>query len=424
MFFDLNVPVPSPHTTPAIQPSKKAKGKAPQQAAQPSQQGTSQLYTQAELKAIETRIDLLVHLGYTVLALTQTVHKKVDPKTHTNTLDALVSLLRPRPGILYLKRLSIILDDDSEKGFGLINAHTSLFSSYDLLSLTPTTHGTFSLACLTHTLPSPLTTHIISLPLTLPRFNFYLKHTLIRTALKNGAAFELPYVGSLGGSQDDTLLNTGYAESGPSAKRSWWAAAREVVRVTKGKGIIVTSGSVGEADLRAPRDVANLLTLLGIPQDTAIHSLTSIPKSITIRAQTRRTYRAVLSEPTAVIPEGSMELLRGVMKEAETVVQKSGDASASLSPPPGTHMTQAGVKRPREEWSSDILCVPDPGLNVHATVTTATAVTEETTRSDAAGPVQNQPRIQSQMKDDGEVEPPKKKKRKKNSKPLESSLGL
>ncbi|KAM6502890.1 RNase P subunit p30 domain containing protein, partial [Amanita muscaria] len=302
MFFDLNVPVPSPHTTPAIRPSKKFKGKAPQQAAQPSQQGTSQLYTQTELKAIETRIDLLVHLGYTVLALTQTVHKKVDPKTHTNTLDALVSLLRPRPGILYLKRLSIILDDDSEKGFGLINAHTSLFSSYDLLSLTPTTHGTFSLACLTHTLPSPLTTHIISLPLTLPRFNFYLKHTLIRTALKNGAAFELPYVGSLGGSQDDTLVNAGYAESGPSAKRNWWAAAREVVRVTKGKGIIVTSGSIGEADLRAPRDVANLLTLLGIPQDTAIHSLTNIPKSITIRA--RKTYRAVLSGPTAVIPEG------------------------------------------------------------------------------------------------------------------------
>ena len=48
------------------------------------------------------------------------------------------------------------------------------------------------------------------------------------------------------------------SESGAGAKRNWWAAAREVVRVTKGKGILVSGGVFNEADLRAPRDVANL----------------------------------------------------------------------------------------------------------------------------------------------------------------------
>lgn len=138
------------------------------------------------------------------------------------------------------------------------NTNSALFAPYDLLALVPTTATTFSLACLTHTQPTPLTTHIISLPLTLPRLPFNLKHTLVRTALKNGAVFEINYVGALGGEGDPALTIPSGGESGAGAKRNWWAAAREVARVTKGKGILVSGGVFNESDLRAPRDVANL----------------------------------------------------------------------------------------------------------------------------------------------------------------------
>ncbi|KAF8635748.1 hypothetical protein AX15_000360 [Amanita polypyramis BW_CC] len=252
MFFDLNVPIDLVQPIAAPSTSKKQKGKTPQQPQ------SAQIYNAAQIATIESRIDLLVHLGYTVLAFTQTIYKNFDVKTHVNVLDTLIPRLRPRSGILYLKRLNIILDEDSEKGFGLINANTTHFLSYDILSLTPTNATTFSLACLTHTVPSPLTAHIISLPLTLPRFNFYLKHTLIRTALKNGAAFEITYAGSLGAQHDAVLADAGFAEAGQNAKRNWWANAREVVRVTKGKGFVTSSGVANEADLRAPRDIQNL----------------------------------------------------------------------------------------------------------------------------------------------------------------------
>jgi len=127
-----------------------------------------------------------------------------------------------------------------------------------LIALIPTTHSTFSSACLTHSQPSQLTAHIISLPLTLPRLPYHLKHTLIRTAIKNGAVFEINYVGALGGKSETMLADANVAESGPSAKRNWWAATRELVRVTKGKGLIISGGAMAEADLRPPRDVANL----------------------------------------------------------------------------------------------------------------------------------------------------------------------
>ena len=131
-----------------------------------------------------------------------------------------------------------------------------------MIALIPTTHATFSSACLTHSLPSQLTAHIISPPLTLPRLPYHLKHTLIRTAIKNGAVFELNYVGALGGKSDTVLADANVAESGPSAKRNWWAATRELVRVTKGKGLIISGGGVAEADLRPPRDVANLYAFI------------------------------------------------------------------------------------------------------------------------------------------------------------------
>lgn len=81
---------------------------------------------------------------------------------------------------------------------------------------------------------------------------FHLKHTLVRTAIKNGAVFEINYAGAIGREID------GSSDSGVSAKRNWWAAAREVVRVTKGKGIVVSGGVASEADYRGPKDIANL----------------------------------------------------------------------------------------------------------------------------------------------------------------------
>ncbi|KAL4251140.1 RNase P protein component 3 family protein [Abortiporus biennis] len=335
MYIDLNVPIPSV-IGPQTQQSKKGKGKQPQQA-------PAVTYTPAQISSIEARIDLLSHLGYTIIAFNQTVQKKVDPKSFANTLNPLLSQLRKRDGILYLKRLTIVLDEESEKGFGLINANASLFASYDLLALMPTTAGSFSLACLSHTLPSNLTTHIISLPLTLPRLPFNLKHTLVRSALKNGAVFELSYVGALGGEGDGGISALGGVEGGSAAKRNWWAAAREVVRVTKGKGIIVSSGAANQSDLRAPRDVGNLITFLGLATNLCNDASTKTPQSLILRAQTRKTYRAVFSEPKIVIPESTSS---EPQQEITTTPAPATQSECSQSVPPSNTK-----KRPIEEVS-------------------------------------------------------------------------
>ncbi|KAH9476298.1 Ribonuclease P protein subunit p30 [Psilocybe cubensis] len=340
MFFDLNVPIKK--TQQRANASKK--GKQPQQEIPAS-------WTPSEISDLESRIDLLIHLGYSVIGLSQTVHKKVDPKTHVNVLDSLLGRLQTRPGIVFLKRLNIVLDSESEKGFGLINANVALFNGYDLIALVPTTHNTLSLACLTHSMPTPLTAHIISLPLTLPRLPYHLKHTLIRTALKNGAVFEINYVGALGGENDPVLVDANVAESGASAKRNWWASTRELVRVTKGKGLIVSGGVIAEADLRSPRDIGNIISLLGLSQDAAHDALTKTPKSLIIRAETRKTYRAVLSEPKVVFPPHMEPMGLPTPQdttEVNTLKRAREDNSLTVLPP-STSAAKKKKRKPNKE---------------------------------------------------------------------------
>ncbi|KAI0650330.1 PHP domain-like protein [Trametes meyenii] len=339
MFADLNVPVPALTKQQLAQAaSKKGKGKQ-------EQNGPAPAFSPAQVAAIESRLELLVHLGYTVVAFNQIVERKVDPKTHVNILDLLLGQLRKRPGLVFLKRLTIVLDEESEKGFGLTNGNSALFTPYDLLALVPTTAASFSLACLTHTQPTPLTTHIISLPLTLPRLPFNLKHTLVRAALKNGAVFEINYVGALGGEGDPSQSIPSGGEGGAGAKRNWWAAAREVARVTKGKGILVSGGVYNEADLRAPRDVANLITILGVSQDVAHDASTKVAQSLVLRARTRKTYRAVLSEPKVVFPSGSVSIPSADVEMTDKQPARSEPIPASEDTTSGAN----GKKRPLDE---------------------------------------------------------------------------
>ncbi|KAI0776128.1 RNase P subunit p30-domain-containing protein [Trametes elegans] len=240
------------------------------------------------------------------------------------------------------------------------NGNAALVAPYDLLALLPTTAGSFSLACLTHTQPTPLTAHILALPLTLPRLPFNLRHTLVRAALKNGAVFELNYAGALGG-EGDPLGSGGGAEGGAGAKRNWWAAAREVARVTKGLGVLVSGGVLAEADLRAPRDVANLITVLGVSQDAAHDASTKVAQSLVLRAQTRRTYRAVLSEPRVVIPEGSISEAADVeMTEGEQPSETA--AGQTTAPSEGANEQKRPLDHGTQSGPSQSACATKDGV--------------------------------------------------------------
>ena len=62
-------------------------------------------------------------VGYTAISLAYTIQTKFDPKAHEDILGTLVAQLRTREGIQFLKRLTIVLDDESDKGNGLVSGN-------------------------------------------------------------------------------------------------------------------------------------------------------------------------------------------------------------------------------------------------------------------------------------------------------------
>ena len=65
-------------------------------------------------------ISWLCIVGYTVFAFNQSIESAFTGHGHINYLDSLVQQLKKREGVVYLKRLTILMDDASDKGTGLV----------------------------------------------------------------------------------------------------------------------------------------------------------------------------------------------------------------------------------------------------------------------------------------------------------------
>ncbi|CEL54802.1 Ribonuclease P protein subunit p30 OS=Bos taurus GN=RPP30 PE=2 SV=1 [Rhizoctonia solani AG-1 IB] len=329
MFIDLNVPFAPSGFNSSTQPNPKQKQKQKQNGAASSTPiANTPTLSSTDLDSINSRLDVISHLGYTIVALNYTVYGKIDPATHVNPLLA----VPPRKDLVILRRLTIVLDDSSEKGFGLSTQHATHLASYDIIALQPTTPNTFSLACLGHTQPSPTTAHIISIDAAsaTPQLPFRMKLSMVRTAIRNGGVFEISYAGALA--------------SDESARRNWWSGAREVARATKGKGLLLSGGAQVTSNLRAPMDAINLASVLGLDQNMARNAMSADAKSLITRANTRQTYRAVLSAPVLIdapvetntsspidstpTPSALGSSVKRV-REAEDIVAQTSDAGTS-----------------------------------------------------------------------------------------------
>ncbi|CAG8510753.1 12291_t:CDS:2 [Dentiscutata erythropus] len=236
MFYDLNLPYRAQHD----------------------------LVNQDELR---TRIDMLIKLGYHVIAYNHVVTGKITPN-ETNVVD----ISGKKSKIEQLTRLTYIIEDISQN-HGLSSTN-SVLASYDILAVRPTNEKTFTNACNT------LEIDIISLEMG-SRLPFYLKHSIVGTAIERGIFFEISYAPAI---RDST------------SRHHLISNAQNLVRVSRGKNIIITSEAQRAMELRGPYNIVNLGTIMGMNQATAKESITTNCRAVVIHAATRRdTHKAVVS---------------------------------------------------------------------------------------------------------------------------------
>lgn len=192
-------------------------------------------------------------VGYKCLAFEQYIDK-FNPQTHLNIfpktkpvfpdLDPRSNPNNPR-SILQLKRLTIELDERSST-HSFNQGSVNIFNEYDILAVRPTGINSFNNACLNLTTPSPFAVYIISIDLASnPRLPFNLRRSTVGKAIKDGACFEICYGDALDSNSD-------------FSRRNLIAGAKEIMRVTGGKGVILTSKVSTALHLRGPHDVINL----------------------------------------------------------------------------------------------------------------------------------------------------------------------
>lgn len=321
MFLDLNVPWPV--AEPLAAPPKKSK-KSHKEEKRSGPVSTEELADPLTALAPQEqqRLRELTHelcertsrtdqVGYTTVAFEHRVHTKYDPAMHPcpfrlaqlrtqppfpkldpRTRRALSAATSSR-GITQLSRMTLVLDKDHaiKGGTGFVASNSAALQKYDVLAVMPMSELAFQHACITMTELKPFSVDIISLDLAAaPRLPYRLKRSTVGAALANGAVFEITYSAALssGGRASDDALDVG------SARRHLFSGARELLRATNGRGVILSSAATDVMGLRGPYDVMNMYVarltgraaLMGMTPMAAKDAISTTAKSLLIRART------------------------------------------------------------------------------------------------------------------------------------------
>ncbi|KAJ2847703.1 RNA-binding RNA processing protein rpp1 [Coemansia brasiliensis] len=262
MFYDLNIPLPEV----AGKPNGRLSGH--------------------EWAQIAQTIERARELGYSIVALNQTIHGRLMPEhlqiwqsvpqfansqlswTSVRVADTKDGI--PRGEIRVLRRLTAVISDATQ-GHSLSGA---LASEYDLVAVRPTSEKTLLAAC-NGTWEA---VDMVALDMG-SRWGFLAKQKIVAQALALGVSFEVAYQPAL-----------------ESARQQWVCNTSNIVRVTRGRGMVWTSGARQPLELRTPYDIANLGDALQLNGDLSKRAISANARAVLIHAFTRTgTLRAVAS---------------------------------------------------------------------------------------------------------------------------------
>jgi ribonuclease P/MRP protein subunit RPP1 len=139
---------------------------------------------------------------------------------------------------------------------------------YDLVAARPTDERTLQQAC------QSLDVDIISLDLT-RKFEKHFKFPMLGTAIARGIKIELCY-------------SQGILSTDPMAKRNLISNATQLIRVTRGRGLIFSSEAKSALGIRAPSDIINLASVWGLGTERGKDGLTKEPRSLVEFARLKR----------------------------------------------------------------------------------------------------------------------------------------
>lgn len=218
---------------------------------------------------LQRTLAFLSELGYNTIALDFAVTGKV-PAEISNQIPTPLPFTIPN-SLHILRRCTLHLSDPSQN-YRL----QALNSAYDVLAIRPDNEKSLQQAC------QALECDLISLDLS-TRFPFYFKHKTMANALQRGVKFEICY--------GPGILNS----DGGASRRNLISNATQLIRATRGRGIVISSEAKRALACRGPADVVNLAVLWGLGQEKGIEAIDREARSAVVHAEMkRRSFRGVI----------------------------------------------------------------------------------------------------------------------------------
>lgn len=150
----------------------------------------------------------------------------------------------------------------------------TMMKTYDLIAMRPLTDKAFSNVCLSLDIP------IISIDLT-QYLEFIFRPKPCMAAVSRGVRFEINYAQALN------------ADS--RGRANFISNATNLIRATRGRGIMLSSEAKSALQLRAPADVVNLLNVWGLGNEKGMEGVGNIPRSVVVNEGMKRTgFRGVV----------------------------------------------------------------------------------------------------------------------------------
>jgi ribonuclease P/MRP protein subunit RPP1 len=220
----------------------------------------------------------------------------------------------PIPSRLRVLRRCNIFLTDAASNFRI----PQLQQHYDLIAARPTDEKTLQQAC------QSLDVDIISLDLT-QKFEKHFKFPMLGTAVARGVKIELCY--------GQAILS-----SDSNAKRNVIGNATALIRVTRGRGLIMSSEAKSALGLRAPSDVMNLASVWGLGLERGKDALTKEPRSVVEFARLKRqSYKGIVGivyggeKPPAPEKAPDSKPKKGQNKDQKRKAQDSLDTTPAQS---------------------------------------------------------------------------------------------
>ncbi|KAH8700993.1 putative ribonuclease P complex subunit Pop2 [Talaromyces proteolyticus] len=220
----------------------------------------------AEDPGILNTLEFLAELGYTTVALSQTISGKVPSKLTPPQLPS-----NAPKSLTLLTRLTIVLSDPADTP-----RLANIIPLYSIVAVRPTNEKSLLNAC------TNMECDLISIDLSV-RFPSHFKINTLKSAFDRGVRFEICY-------------SSGITGGGPEARRNVIGNARALVRATReGRGIIISSEAKRALAIRAPMDIVNLACLWGFSQERGKEAICEeVRKVVALSSLKRTSWRGIV----------------------------------------------------------------------------------------------------------------------------------